>query len=72
MIVVPAWVKVVGEADFTTVSAGDAAAVAVAVDAAEVVTAVVPGAVPRAVALLVTWPASTSACVVLYVAVQVV
>jgi hypothetical protein len=60
-----------GEADFTTVMAGDW----LAMTTAELgVLVVVPpvGIVPVAVAVLVIWPASTSAWVVVYVAVHVV
>ena len=58
----PAAVTVAGEADFTTVSAGAAVAVTVAVEGVDV-TAVPPGVTPDAVAESLIDPASTSACV---------
>ena len=57
-------------ADFTSVRLGDAVIVESAVSVA--LTAAPSGGVPDAVAVLVTCPASTSACVAVYVAVQVV
>ena len=59
-----------GEADFTTVIAGDRMAVMVVEDGAEVI-AWLAGVLPDAVAVLLTDPASTSAWVTVYVAVQV-
>jgi hypothetical protein len=66
----PAVVTVVGEAVFSTASPGDAGAVTVAVDGSEV-TAGPDGGVPDAVAVFVIEPASMSACVTVYVPVQV-
>ncbi len=60
-----------GATVFSSASAGPGAAVTVAVEAFEV-TAVPPRVVPVAVAVSVTAPASTSACVTVYVPVQVV
>ena len=67
----PAAVTDVGDADFTTVSAGAAVAVTVAVDAGEV-TVAPAGVFPAAVAESLIDPASTSACVAVYDAVHVV
>ena len=55
---------------FTTVIAGAWLAVTVAVDGGEVIGVVEPDGVPDAVAVFVTVPASMSACVTAYVAVQ--
>ncbi len=60
-----------GDADFVSPSAGAAVIVTVAVEAADRTTAPV-GEVAAAVALLTTEPASASACVTAYEAVQVV
>ena len=59
-----------GDAVFLTVSAGFGVTVRVAVDSGEV-TLTPAGVLPVASAVLVTEPASTSACVAEYVAVQV-
>jgi hypothetical protein len=60
----------VGNTDFATVNAGLAVAVTVALDGGEV--SVVPdGSLPAAVAVFVTEPELMSACVTVYVAVQV-
>ena len=64
-------VTVVGFAVLTTVSAGAAVAVTVATDGGDV-TAVPVGGVPEAVAEFVMLPASRSAAVAEYVAVQTV
>ena len=61
-----------GVTDLTSDRAGEAGTVTTADDGFESVGVVVPGAVPDATAVLVTEPASTSACVMTYVAVQVV
>src|SRR5438874_2207603 len=60
-----------GEADFTSVSAGLDVAGTVVVDGAEVIGLVSPGGVPCVVAESLTLPVSRSACVTVYVAVQV-
>jgi hypothetical protein len=67
----PAPLTTVGVADLVSESAGAAATVTVAVDGADV-TAGPVGGVPDDVAVLVTVPASMSACVTVYVPVQVV
>ena len=56
----------------TKLNFGPAGTVTTALDGFELVGVVVPGAVPVATAVLVTEPASTSACVTTYVAVHVV
>ena len=68
---VPAAEKLDGVTDFTIAMPGAWAAGTVAVDGADSSGVVDPGGVPCAVAVLVTDPASTSACVVPHVAVQV-
>ena len=70
MIVCPAALKLDGDADFTTVANDDCAAGTVAVDGADANGVLAPGGSPFAVAVFVTAPASTSACVVTYVAEQ--
>lgn len=55
-------------ADFVVVVAGAAAAVVTRVVGDEPVTAAPPGVLADAVAVLVTAPASTSACLTVYVA----
>ena len=71
MIVCPAALNVGGDADFTTVIPGDCTAATVAVDGADTTGVVRPGGSPFAVAVFVTRPASTFACVVTYVAMHV-
>ncbi|MFF3443366.1 hypothetical protein [Streptosporangium sp. NPDC002721] len=71
MIVRPAAVAELGDAVFSSVSPGAAVMVTVAVDGADV-TAGPAGGVPEATAVFTIAPASTSACVVTYVLVQVV
>ena len=66
----PAAVTVAGATDFFTVSDGFEVAVNVALDSV-VLTGPPAGLWPAASAVLVTEPASTSACVAVYVAVQV-
>src|ERR1700733_9809896 len=66
----PAALYVAGNADFTRWMPGAGIAVTVS-SAGGLVTASSLGVVPVAVAALVTWPASTSAWVAVYVAVQV-
>ncbi len=67
----PAAVTAAGEAVFSRASAGPDVTVTVAVDALDVTGGPV-GGVPVAVAVFVTEPASMSACVTVYVPVQVV
>ena len=69
-MVCPAVEKEVGDADLTTVIAGDGTPWTVAEDGAEVI-GWLAGVWPVAVAVLRTDPASTSAWVTVYVAVQV-
>src|SRR5262249_38926768 len=69
VIVVPTASKVVGLADFTSVISGLATAETVVDDSSS--TSVPSGAVPVAVPVLLIEPRSTSACVVVYVAVHV-
>jgi hypothetical protein len=69
VIVVPAAETLVGDAVFTTWIAGPA--VAVTVSESLSVTAGPDGGVPETVAVFVIEPASRSACVTAYVAVQV-
>jgi hypothetical protein len=66
----PALFTEIGDTDFTSVSAGAGSMVRIAVAGSDTATALV-GDVPDAVALLVTVPASTSACATAYGAVQV-
>src|SRR5580765_4365811 len=69
-MVVPAAEKLLTLADLTMPMAGVGADVTVSLDVA--VTGAPVGGVPDAVAVLTTWPASTSAWVVVYVAEHVV
>jgi hypothetical protein len=66
----PAKATVAGAADFTSEIAGAGGAVTVVFDGGDVTSGPV-GGVPVAVAVFVTCPASTSACVTEYVAVHV-
>jgi hypothetical protein len=66
----PTAVTVEGVADFTTEIAGAGGAVTIALDGCDVTEPPV-GDVPDAVAVFVTAPAFTSACVITYVAVHV-
>ena len=59
----PAAVIVAGVAVFTTVRIGAGGTATVAVEGSEITGVVDPGGVPCAVAVFVTEPASTSACV---------
>ncbi|MFF3443354.1 hypothetical protein [Streptosporangium sp. NPDC002721] len=71
MIVRPAAATVFGAAVFNRTRLGAAAAVTVAVDGLEATGGPV-GGVPEATAVFTTEPASMSACVIVYVLVQVV
>ena len=70
--VAPAELTDVGVTDFTNESFGPAGMVTTALDGPDWVGVDAPGAVPDAIAVLVTVPAFASACVITYVAVQVV
>ncbi len=72
VIVCPAAVISVRSAVLATVRDGAGGTVTIAVDGGDTGGSVSPGGVPVAVAVFVIWPASMSACVVVYVAVQVI
>ncbi|MFF3443383.1 hypothetical protein [Streptosporangium sp. NPDC002721] len=71
MIVRPAATTELGDAVFNNARLGTGSAVTVTVDGSEVIGGPV-GGVPEATAVFTIEPASTSACVVTYVLVQVV